>query len=217
MKSRLTVATIALILWIGFCPGPAQAAGTLLIIGDSLSDAYGMARESGWAHLLGERLGPEYVVINASISGETTLGGRNRLPGLIEEHEPDWLLIILGGNDGLRALSPAQLRDNLSAMIEAGQARGVEVALMQIRLPANLGPAYLRRFEAVYPSLAEQQGITLLPFFLETIFDQPGMMMADGIHPSVQAQPLMLDALWPQLQAWLSAEPAATQGSPGPA
>lgn len=208
MKLRLTVLSVGLMLWLSLNPWPAQAAGTLLIIGDSLSDAYGMAREAGWAHLLGERLGPDYTVINAAISGETTLGGRNRLPDLMEAHGPDWLLIILGGNDGLRALSPAQLRANLAAMIEYAQGQGASVALMQISLPANLGPAYIRRFEGIYPDLAEQHGIALLPFFLETIFDQTGMMMADGIHPSEAAQPLMLEALWPHLQSWLSVQPA---------
>ena len=196
-------------LVLSLAPGPAQAAGTLLIVGDSLSDAYGMAREAGWAHLLGEQLGPEYTVVNASISGDTSVGGRNRLPGLIEQHEPDWLVIILGGNDGLRALNPAQLKANLEAMIEYARGQDIAVALMQIRLPANLGPAYLRRFEGVYPELAERHDIALMPFFLETVFDQPGMMMADGIHPSEAAQPLMLEALWPHLHPWMADRPAS--------
>lgn len=196
-----------LIALLNLAPGPAQAAGTLLIVGDSLSDAYGMAREVGWAHQLDEHLGPDFSVVNASISGETSFGGRNRLPGLLEEYEPDWVLIILGGNDGLRALSPAQLRENLNAMIEMALNREIDVALMQIRLPANLGPAYIRRFEAVYVELAAEHNIPLLPFFLETIFDQPGMMMADGIHPTQAAQSYMLDAVWPQVQTWLGAPP----------
>ncbi len=198
---------MGLILMFSLSPGPALATGTLLIVGDSLSDAYGMARESGWAYLLDEKLGPEYAVINASISGETSVGGRNRLPGLIDEHEPDWLLIILGGNDGLRALSPYQLKENLEGMIEYGQEVGLAVALMQIRLPANLGRAYLNRFEAIYPELAERHDIELLPFFLDSIFDQPGMMMDDGIHPSEAAQPKMLEALWPDLEPWLADRP----------
>jgi acyl-CoA thioesterase-1 len=190
-------------------PGPAQAAGTLLIIGDSLSDAYDMPREAGWAQLMADRLGSDYTVVNASISGETSAGGRNRLPGLVEQHQPDWLLIILGGNDGLRALSPSQLRANLGAMIEYAQEQEIAVALMQIQLPANLGPAYLSRFEGVYRDLAERHEIKLMPFFLETLFDRPGMMMADGIHPSESAQPLMLEALWPHIQSWLAARPAS--------
>jgi len=163
-----------------------------------------MPRESGWAALLSERLGDDYEVINASISGETTAGGRHRLEDLLARHSPEILLIILGGNDGLRALSPRQIETNLAAMIDRGKAAGARVGLMQIRLPANLGPVYLDRFEAIYPRLAERQGVELLPFFLEDIFDQPGMMMADGIHPTPQAQPLMLDRLWPALAGLLS-------------
>jgi len=181
-------------------------AGTVLVIGDSLSDAYDMPREAGWAALLSERLGDGYEVVNASISGETTIGGRNRLGQLLAAHSPDVLLIILGGNDGLRALSPAQVERNLEAMIEEGKAFGARIGLMQIRLPANLGPVYLRRFESIYPRLAERHDIELLPFFLEDLFDRPGMMMADGIHPTIEAQPLMLERLWPGLRPLLASD-----------
>ena len=149
MKTEFAVVGLWLAALTALAPGPAQASGTLLVIGDSLSDAYGMPREAGWAHLLADRLGADYAVVNASISGETSFGGRQRLPDLIARHRPDWLLIILGGNDGLRALSPAQLASNLGAMIEHAQQQDVAVALMQIRLPANLGPAYIGRFERV--------------------------------------------------------------------
>ncbi len=179
-------------------------AATVLVIGDSLSDAYNMPREAGWAHLLSEKLGEERRVINASISGETTSGGLSRLGGLLEDFEPDVLLIILGGNDGLRALSPRQIEQNLAALIEKGKASGARVGLMQIRMPPNLGPAYVSRFEAIYPRLAEEFGVTLLPFFLDDLFDQPGMMMPDGIHPTIEAQPLMLERLWPALEPLLN-------------
>lgn len=175
----------------------------LLIIGDSLSDAYDMSREAGWAHLLAERLGDDWTVVNAAISGETTAGAAYRTPDLLEAHAPDHVLIILGGNDGLRALSPAQVHRNLAAIIDQSKASGAKVALMQIRLPASLGPVYLRRFEGLYPSLAEHHEVELLPFFLETIFDQPGMIMADGIHPTEAAQPLMLEQVWPSLSEFL--------------
>ena len=184
--------------------GWAQATERLLILGDSLSDAYGMPRESGWAALLQDRLGEDYLVINASISGETTAGGLTRIQGLLSDHEPDDLLIILGGNDGLRALSPTQVASNLESIVDQALGAGVDVALMQIRLPSNLGPAYLRRFEGIYPSLAERKRLMLVPFFLEGIFDQPGMMMSDGIHPTEAAQPLMLEALWPAIADWLN-------------
>ncbi|MEE4638430.1 MAG: arylesterase [Wenzhouxiangella sp.] len=193
-------------------PALAETADRLLIVGDSLSDAYEMPRESGWAFLLAQRLDGDYEVINASISGETSAGGLTRLEGLLERHEPGRLLIVLGGNDGLRALSPAQLQSNLDAMIRQALSAGVDVALMQIRLPPNLGPAYLSRFEAVYPTLAERHDVPLLPFFLENLFDRPGMMMDDGIHPSESAQPLMLDQVWPALRAWLGVDAPSSTG-----
>jgi acyl-CoA thioesterase-1 len=187
---------------------PAQAAErTLLIIGDSLSDAYDMPRESGWAYLLGQQLGAGWEVVNAAISGETTAGAAYRTPELLETNRPSHVLIILGGNDGLRALSPSQVRENLQSIIEQAVASGAEVALMQIRLPASLGPVYLRRFESIYPALARANGITLMPFFLEAIFDQPGMIMADGIHPTESAQPRMLAAIEESLMGWLGAGP----------
>ncbi len=178
-------------------------AGPVLVVGDSLSDAYNMPREAGWTHLLSERLGEDFEVVNASISGETTAGAATRIHDLLADYRPGLMLIILGGNDGLRALSPRQIRDNLAAVIEKGKASGVEIALMQIRMPPNLGPAYVRRFEQIYPDLAKEYGIELLPFFLEDLFDQPGMMMADGIHPTPEAQPKMLERLWPALEPLL--------------
>ena len=186
--------------------GGSAKAGTVLVVGDSLSDFYSMPREAGWAHLLSERLGEEIDVINASISGETTAGAAARIDGLLEDYRPDLLLIILGGNDGLRALNPRQIEDNLAAMIEKGKAAGATVGLMQIRMPPNLGPAYVRRFEAIYPRLAEEHGVELLPFFLDDLFDQPGMMMPDGIHPTPEAQPKMLERLWPAIEPLLEHE-----------
>lgn len=212
MMIRNTLCAGLLVLLDGMAPALAEEPERLLIIGDSLSDAYEMPRESGWAYLLSQRLGTSYEVINASISGETSAGGLARLEVLLKRHDPDRLLVVLGGNDGLRALNPSHLRSNLDAMIDQARASGVEVALMQIRLPPNLGPAYLRRFEAVYPTLAERHAIPLLPFFLESLFDRPGMMMDDGIHPSESAQPLMLDQVWPALQDWLDIEAPSSAG-----
>lgn len=192
-----------LVALLGASLCPPVSAATLMIVGDSLSDAYSIPRESGWVQLLAERLDGEHEVVNASISGETTAGAVTRIDGLLERHDPDLLLIILGGNDGLRGLSPAQTENNLAAVIEKGKASGAEVALMQIRLPPNLGPTYIERFEAVYPKLAAMYDVRLLPFFLNEIFDRPGMLMDDGIHPTAEAQPQMLEALWPELQALL--------------
>lgn len=174
-----------------------------MIVGDSLSDAYSIPRESGWVHRLSERLADEHEVVNASISGETTAGAVSRIDGLLETHRPDVVLIILGGNDGLRGLAPAQLEDNLASVIEKGKSDGATVALMQIRLPPNLGPTYIERFESVYSRLAERFEIELLPFFLEDLYQRPGMLQDDGIHPTAEAQPRMLEAVWPELERLL--------------
>ncbi|RFF31160.1 arylesterase [Wenzhouxiangella sediminis] len=184
--------------------GHAVQAATVMVVGDSLSDAYSIPRESGWVHLLSERLDGEHEVVNASISGETTAGAVTRIDGLLERHDPDVLLIILGGNDGLRGLSPAQTEDNLAALIEKGKSAGARVGLMQIRLPPNLGPVYIERFEAVYPRLAERFDVELLPFFLEDIFQRPGMLQDDGIHPTAEAQPLMLETVLSELRSLLA-------------
>ena len=183
----------------------AAAPPRLLVLGDSLSDAYRLPREAGWVALLSERLDGQVEVVNGAISGETTAGGVTRLPALLDQFEPHWVLIILGGNDGLRALAPSQLANNLSTMVGQAQEAGAAVALMQVRMPANLGPVYQRRFEAVYPQIADDYDVVLLPFFLEDIFDQPGMLMDDGIHPTAEAQPLMLEALWEGLLAFMQA------------
>lgn len=180
------------------------AAARVLVVGDSLSDAWGMPHEAGWVHRLEERLrqemGPDHTVINGAISGETTAGAAARIDELLESHHPEVVLVILGGNDGLRGLDPRQLEVHLATIIEAGQSAGAEVLLMQIRMPPNLGPAYVERFEAVYPRLADRFGIQLAPFFLDGIFDRPGMLMPDGIHPTEAAQPRMLEELWPHLR-----------------
>ena len=175
----------------------------LLILGDSLSDAYSIPRESGWVSLLEERLGEAHEVVNASISGETTAGAVTRIDGLLETHRPDAVLIILGGNDGLRGLAPSQTQSNLAALVEKGKRAGARVALMQIRLPPNLGPVYIERFEAVYPRLAERFDVALWPFFLNEIYEQPGMLQDDGIHPTARAQAPMLEAILPRVRGLL--------------
>jgi len=175
---------------------PAHAA-RVVVLGDSLSDAYDMPREAGWVHLLDQRLGTRHEVIDAAISGDTTAGALSRINDLLAQYQPQVLIVILGGNDGLRGLSPGGMERNLAEIIERGQASGAEVLLMQIRLPPNLGPMYLERFEAVYPRLAERYDIQLLEFFLQDLFDQPGMLMPDGIHPSVEAQPSLADQIEP--------------------
>lgn len=183
------------------------SAATVMIVGDSLSDAYGLPRQSGWVHQLAEHWDGRREVVNASISGETTAGARSRIDALLERHRPDLVVVILGGNDGLRGLAPDQTEDNLAALIEKGKAADARVVLMQIRMPANMGPVYIQRFESVYPRLAEKLNVELLPFFLDGIFDRPGMMQADGIHPTAEAQPLMLEALLPTIERILADAP----------
>ena len=177
----------------------AAAERVLLVVGDSLSAGYNMRLDQAWPSLLQERLqgnGHSYRVVNASITGDTTQGGRARLPRLLANHEPDMVIIELGGNDGLRGLSLEVTRANLSAMIEASIEAGAKVMLTGIMLPPNYGPAYTEKFQAIYPELAGQYGLGLVPFLLEGVALDPDLMMADGIHPTATAQPRLLDNIW---------------------
>lgn len=192
--------------------GPAMAAPTLLVMGDSLSAAYGIERESGWVQLLDERLADEVKVINASISGETTSGGATRLPELLRQHQPDIVLLELGGNDGLRGLPPQQMRANLAQMIEASQQAGAQVLLLGIRIPPNYGQAYADAFSQVYRTLAERYDVPLVPFVLEGIALDDSLMQDDGIHPTAEAQPRVLDNVWPALEKLLPERAVAEAG-----
>lgn len=180
-------------------PLAARDAPVLLVVGDSLSAAYNMDLDAAWPRLLEQRLrgrGGEWRVVNASITGDTTQGGRTRLPGLLERHDPDWVIVELGGNDGLRGLSLDVTRDNLEAMITASQAAGARVLLTGIILPPNYGQSYTERFQGLYAELAETHGTLLVPFFMDGVALVDGMMQDDGIHPSVAAQPVLLDNVW---------------------
>ena len=171
----------------------------IVILGDSLSAAYNMEVADSWPSLLQDRLerdGYGYRVFNSSIAGDTTQGGLARLPRLLERQAPAVVIVELGGNDGLRGIQLDVTRANLAAMIEQSQAAGAQVILAEMRIPPNYGATYTERFHAMYGELAEEHGATLLPFLLEEIALEPGMMMDDGIHPSVAAQPVILDAVW---------------------
>nr|WP_229803323.1 arylesterase [Halomonas qijiaojingensis] len=172
-------------------------------MGDSLSAAYGIERDRGWVQLLAERLGDEAQVINASISGETTSGGVSRLPDLLRQHEPELVLLELGGNDGLRGLPPRQMQANLAEMIKASQATGAAVMLLGIDIPPNYGNAYREAFRNVYTELADRYDVPLVPFLLEDIALDQSLMQGDGIHPTADAQPRILDNIWPELEALL--------------
>nr|WP_297462168.1 arylesterase [uncultured Halomonas sp.] len=191
---------IVLMLWAG---SASAASTTLMVMGDSLSAAYGIERQSGWVNLLSERLGDDVEVINASISGETTAGGATRLPELLGQHDPDIVLLELGGNDGLRGLPPRQMRANLSEMIEASQRAGAQVLLLGIQVPPNYGQAYATAFRNVYHELAEEYDVPLVPFLLDGIALDASLMQDDGIHPTAEAQSMILDNVWPTLKTLL--------------
>ena len=181
-------------------------AGTLLVVGDSISAAFGLDSRQGWVALLEKRLqdeGFDHQVINASISGDTSAGGLARLPALLAEHHPDVVIIELGGNDGLRGQPPMQLQQNLASMVEKSQQAGAKVLLLGMKLPPNYGVRYTTAFAQVFSDVAQAKQVALVPFFLEGVGGVPGMMQADGIHPNVTAQPLLLENAWPALQPLL--------------
>ncbi len=184
----------------------------VLVVGDSLSAAHNIPRDAGWVSLLEDRLEGSMVaapeVINASISGETSAGGLTRLPALLREHAPGVVVIELGGNDALRGLAPAQLRANLEGMIRLSREAGAKVLLLGIEIPPNYGPAYAQRLREVYAGLAAEHEAPLLPFLLEGVALEPGLMQADGIHPTAEAQPKVLDNVWPLLAPLVGAEAA---------
>lgn len=179
---------------------------TLLVMGDSLSAGYGLRTDEDWVSLTTERIKrkhPDWRVINASISGETTAGGAARIGAALERHRPDAVIIELGGNDGLRGLSLEQTRANLEAMIRAAQAADASVLLIGMRLPPNYGPDYTAGFEANYRTLAEEYGTAFLPFLLEPIAADDNAFQGDRIHPTEAAQPALRDHVWPALQPLL--------------
>ena len=185
-----------------------MAAGgkTILVLGDSISAEYGLKRGTGWVPLLEKRLVAEKVgatIINASISGETTSGGRSRLPVLLEKHKPAVLVLELGGNDGLRGLPLAMTEDNLAQMTQAAQGAGARVLLVGIQVPPNYGADYSRRFADIYEKVAKRHKAAVVPFMLKGVIDDANptrMFQPDRIHPTEAAQPLILDNVWPELK-----------------
>lgn len=180
----------------------------ILVFGDSLSAAYGIPKEQGWVALLQQQLKEQslnHQVINASISGETTSGGVTRLKKLLELHQPDFIMIQLGANDGLRGLPVADMRRNLTAMIELSQQSGVKVSLLGIMIPPNYGPRYTQEFRESYTLLAQQYKLPLVPFLLEGVAGKSEFIQEDGLHPTSTAQPIVLDNVWkvlaPQLKS----------------
>lgn len=189
-----------------FGAGPLLAQPVILVLGDSLSAGYGIDDTRGWTALLQQRLrdqGYPHTVVNASISGDTTLGGRERLAAALARHQPQVVILELGGNDGLRALPLGEIRANLDALIETAQRAEARVLLVGIRLPPNYGKRYTDGFRALFPALAQQHGAALVPFLLEGVAAQPGLMQPDGIHPTLAAQPRLLENVWTHLRPLL--------------
>jgi acyl-CoA thioesterase-1 len=187
----------------------AAKARKLLVLGDSLSAEYGLPRGTGWVALLQKQLDqshPGTVIVNASISGETTSGGRSRLPALLQQHQPTHVIIELGGNDALRGLSLAMTGDNLNFMAKAAKAAGAKVLLLGMQMPPNYGPEVTRQFAALFPATARATGAALVPFFLKGVGDDADPLrwfQADRIHPNEAAQPRLLANVWPELKKQL--------------
>lgn len=200
---RQWVVTIGLIV---LCAVAQVQAATVLVVGDSISAAFGLETQQGWVALLQEHLTKKYTdfrVVNASISGDTTAGGLARLPSLMAEQQPDYVIIELGGNDGLRGLSLQSMHTNLSQMVQQAKQQGAVVLLLGMRLPGNYGKRYTEAFYNVYQQVAEQEQVALVDFFLEGVGGVDGMMQADGIHPAQAAQSQLLENAWQGLEPLL--------------
>jgi len=181
-----------LVIWMLF-PWPVLP-DTVLVLGDSLSAAHGIAVKQGWVSLLAQQLKKEHkavTLVNASISGETSAGGLSRLPRLLSDHRPDIVILELGGNDGLRGIPPSRMERNLTSMIEQALAANAKVLLLGMKIPGNYGPRFSQLFEEVYRRLAQRYPIAFIPFFLDGVALDSRLMQQDGIHPNLQAQPIL--------------------------
>ncbi|MDT8376744.1 MAG: arylesterase [Mariprofundaceae bacterium] len=198
---------ILLCLSLMLLPWPAATAAgehpcIILVLGDSLSAAYGMSMDEGWVSLLNTQLKQEKYrckVINASVSGDTTQGGRARLPSLLKKHQPSHLIIELGANNGLRALPAELMEQDLKWIIQSARAAGSRVLLLGMQMPPNYGPQYRARFSNVYRNIAEAEGVSFVPFFLEGVITRSEWMQADALHPNALGQPALLENVWSEL------------------
>lgn len=192
---------ILAMLWVPVC---ALANTTLLVFGDSLSAAYGIPVQQGWVNLLAQKLENRNIqVINASISGETTSGGLTRIATTLAQHKPTIVVLELGANDGLRGLPVKQMEQNLAAIIRASQQAGAKVLLLGMKIPPNYGPQYTRDFSNTYTALARQFKTGLVPFFLEGVAGNPALIQQDGLHPTAEAQPKLVENVWAVLRKML--------------
>jgi acyl-CoA thioesterase I len=187
-------------------PGVVAAEKSIVVFGDSVSAAYGLAQARGWVALLGERLKrerPDYIVVNASISGETSAGGLARINKVLEQHKPAIVVLELGPNDGLRGLPIAEMKKNLAAIIERSQKTGARVVLVGMRIPPNYGLEYSEGFAAIYAELAKRYKTALVPFLMEGFAEKPELFQDDRIHPTAAAQPMMEERVWKALSPLL--------------
>ncbi len=183
-----------------------SAPKTVLVVGDSLSAEYGLTRGAGWVALLEQKLKAEKIdarIVNASISGETTSGGRARLPALLTQHKPQIVVIELGANDGLRGLPVASAEANLRQMVTLSQKQDAKVMLIGMRMPPNYGRAYTERFFNMYSALSKDMKAPLVPFMLEGVADKPALFQADRLHPNAQAHPIILNNIWPAFSSMI--------------
>lgn len=205
MREKILV-VLKLLPWLLLLAAPEVMARTILVFGDSLSAGYGIRQEAAWPALLQNRLQErrfDYSVVNASISGETTAGGRSRLEAALSKHQPSVLVLALGANDGLRGLPLAVMRDNLAAMIKAARRQQIKVLLVGMRLPPNFG-AYADDFHRSFAELARQEKLAYVDFLLDGVADKPQLFQADNLHPLAEAQPRLLDNVWAGLAPLLS-------------
>jgi acyl-CoA thioesterase-1 len=196
-------------LCLGMAPSAYSAPKKILVVGDSLSAEYGLAAGTGWVALLGEKLKQQKLeadIVNASVSGETTSGGRTRLPALLKKHNPDIVIIELGANDGLRGLPVAAAESNLRAMVKQSQAAGAKVLLVGMRMPPNYGRDYADKFFAMFGSLSREVKAPLAPFMLDGVADKNDLFQPDRLHPLAKAHPIILGNIWPHLQPLLKSK-----------
>jgi acyl-CoA thioesterase-1 len=204
--SRIAAGAAALAAMPLRAQAPQASQPVILVVGDSLSAEYGLPRGSGWVALLEQRLAREKIaarVVNASISGDTTSGGRSRLPALLAQHKPTHVVLELGGNDALRGLPIAMTQDNLAVMTRAAKAAGARVLVAGMQMPPNYGRQYGEQFASMFATVAKNEGVALVPFFLKGVADVEDsvekMFQPDRIHPNAAAQPVMLGNVWPVL------------------
>ncbi len=196
----------------------ASHAASILVWGDSLSAGYGLRPEQAWPALLQtllEQEGFRYSVINGSVSGETSAGGLSRLPAALERHTPDILIIELGANDGLRGLRPQSMAENLAAMVDMAQRKNMRILLIGMEMPPNYGPAYVRSFRQAFHDVAEQRKVAFVPFLLEGFAEKPELFQADNVHPTTEAQPLILQTVWKKLRPLLQDDETRPESGAG--